>query len=203
MTNKIILELFKGTGSVGKVFKKKGWKVISVDNVEKFKPSILADILKWDYKNIPTPDFIWASPPCNTFSNLSFSTHQRDAKTMKPNTENARLGDAILRKTISIINYWRKRNPKLKFVMENPHGTMYRSPYMKSLKPYTTAQTLYGLYGDKRLKRTDFFNNFNLKLKEPIIPKDRSKFVGVVDLPLCDRYKIPPLLIKDIYNQLI
>ena len=199
---RILLELFKGTGSAGKVFKPRGWKVISVDNEEKFKPSIVADILKWDYKNIPTPDFIWASPPCNSFSNLSFSTHQRNPITMKPNTERAKLGDDILRRTITIINYWRKKNPKLKFVMENPHGTMYRSPYMKSLKPYTTSQTLYGLYGDIKLKRTDFFNNFDLKLKEPIMPKDRSKFKGVVDLPLCERYKIPSLLIKDIYRQI-
>jgi adenine-specific DNA methylase len=43
-----VLELFAGTGSVGKVAKRKGWNVISNDNVKKFKPDILEDILKWN-----------------------------------------------------------------------------------------------------------------------------------------------------------
>ena len=167
--SRVILELFKGTGSVGKVFKRNGWKVISIDNEAKFKPSILTDLMKWDYKSIPTPDFIWGSPPCNSFSAMAYPIKLRHPITMKPLSDFAVVGDALLKRTITIINYWRNKNPKLKFVVENPHGTMYRSPLMKALKPYTTAQTLYALYNYPALKRTDFFNNFNLKLKEPIV----------------------------------
>ena len=58
-----ILELFSGTGAVGKVAKLKGHTVISLDlkNSE-----INTDILNWDYKMYEPEyfDFIWASPPC-------------------------------------------------------------------------------------------------------------------------------------------
>ena len=45
-----LLELFKGTGSVGKVAKKMGMIVMSVDILDKYMPDIVADILEWDYK---------------------------------------------------------------------------------------------------------------------------------------------------------
>jgi len=63
----LLLELFKGTGSVGKIAKKMKMDIISLDFDEKFEPDILTDILKWNYKTIPIPDIIWASPPCNTY----------------------------------------------------------------------------------------------------------------------------------------
>ena len=43
------LELFKGTGSFGKVAKRMNLDVISLDNVEKYKPDILTDILDLDF----------------------------------------------------------------------------------------------------------------------------------------------------------
>lgn len=47
-----LLELFKGTGSVGKVAYKLGFDVISLDLDPIYKPHILTDILKWDYKEL-------------------------------------------------------------------------------------------------------------------------------------------------------
>lgn len=66
-----LLELFKGTGSVGHVFEHNGYKVTSLDFERKWKPDICTDILKWDYKKAFKPgDFevIWASPPCTEYS---------------------------------------------------------------------------------------------------------------------------------------
>ena len=205
-----LLELFKGTGSFGKAAKKLKWDVISLDNEDKFKPDILTDILDFDYKNIGfTPDIITASPPCGTFSSGLALTKRttydprkaprvRNSDTMKPLHERAVIGDKILKQTIKIINYWRKRNPKLKFIMENPRGSMYRSPYMKALKPYFEATTYYCLYGDGRTKRTDFFNNFELKLKEGSCRGTEL----VTKLPLCEKYKIPQPLITSMFKQL-
>ena len=115
----LVLELFKGTGSWGKVFKKAGYKVISHDIVEKFNPSILGNILNLDHTKLPVPDVIVASPPCNSFSNLAYAARSRDAETMRPLKPQAVLGDKILAKTIQIIKYFLAKNPKLKFVIEN------------------------------------------------------------------------------------
>ena len=41
-----VLELFSGTGSVGKVCKQKGWEVVSVDLDE--RADIIVDIMEWD-----------------------------------------------------------------------------------------------------------------------------------------------------------
>ena len=211
-----LLELYKGTGSFGKAAKKRGWKVVSLDNEEKYSPDIVADILKWDYKGLDfIPDVISASPPCATFSNMALtkrtkfvssqesgtpgmSARVRNVETMKPLNDYGRLGDSLLRRTITIINYFRDKNPKLKFVMENPRGSMWRSPLMARLRPYEEAITYYCLYGDKRTKRTSFFNNFNLKLREGSCRGS----VSLTTLPLCERYKIPQPLITSIFKQI-
>ena len=42
-----VLELFSGTGSIGRAFEKLGWNVTSVDINPRFNPTHVADILKW------------------------------------------------------------------------------------------------------------------------------------------------------------
>ena len=206
-----LLELYKGTGSFGKQAKKRGWTVMSLDNEEKYNPDILSDIMDFKYKELDfTPDIITASPVCSSFSNLALTTATkfkaapgyypkvRNTNTMAPLAPSAVLGDKLLKRTIEIINYFRNKNPKLKFVMENPRGSMWKSPLMVKLKPYETATTYYCLYGDDRQKRTDFFNNFNLQLREGYCgaAKNWSK------QKLCDRYKIPQSLLSSIFKQI-
>lgn len=200
----LILEIFAGTGSVGKVANKRGFNVISIDIDPKFKPDIVANILELQYKDLPTPNFIWASVPCNTFSWLicSGKTPSRDCKTHKALTDVGRTGDKILNKTLEIIRYFSNLNKNLKWVIENPRGMMREQPAMK---PFDLATTSYCMYGDKRNKPTDFFNNFNLELKpvcKPSAPHgSNANHVGVVDVSLHERYKIPPKLIDVIFNQ--
>ncbi len=45
-----VLELFSGTGSVGKCCKELGWDVVSVDIEKKFNPTDLCNIIDFDYK---------------------------------------------------------------------------------------------------------------------------------------------------------
>jgi hypothetical protein len=58
---------------------------------------------------------------------------------------------------LDIIAYCEKLNPYLVFCMENPRGMMRNDPRIK--KETNRDTTLYCLYGDKRVKPTDFFNN--------------------------------------------
>jgi hypothetical protein len=190
-----LLELFKGTGSVGKVAKKMGYDVVSLDFEEKYKPDILTDILKWNYKDFPTPDYIWASPPCNTFSPLAYPLKERNIDNAKPYSDRAKLGTKILHKTLEIIGYFLKKNPKLKFCIENPHGMMRKDPKMKDLPMETTK---YCLYGDEKYKPTDFWSNYKLDLKQG---KCKGT-ITVCDAPTIEqRYRMPPKLIKQILTQ--
>lgn len=184
-----------------------GMEDISLDFDEKFKPDILTDILEWDYKGWFekykfTPDFIWASPPCNTFSPLAYPFKERNPQTATPYSERAKLGTKILYKTLEIIDYFKKLNPKLLFVIENPKGMMRKD---KQIKKLNIATTTYCAYGDIKKKLTDFFNNVpdNLKLKEIKKCPNSKKIISVVDLKLEDRYSIPPRLVRDILKQLI
>ena len=195
------LELFSGTQSVGKVLKKKGMKVISLDIFDEYKPSIVADILEWEgYKDLPKIDFLWASPPCNTFSRKAVANKTRDWWTLKPLHPNAEIGTKILYRTLDIIEYLLRKNPKMLFVIENPHGMMWR---MAIINTFPRELTQYCSYGFKWRKPTDFFNNFpkGLDLRDPEEYKcDYKKLVNIKDQPLADRYKIPPKLIQDIYE---
>ena len=62
-----LLELFSGTGSVGKVADILGYSAISLDSKD---AKIMTDILEWDYIKIDPDeiDAIWASPPCIEYS---------------------------------------------------------------------------------------------------------------------------------------
>ena len=63
-----ILELFAGTGSVGKIARELGHTVISLD--KDMDADIKTNILDWNYQTYEPNTFnlIWASPPCTEYS---------------------------------------------------------------------------------------------------------------------------------------
>lgn len=198
-----LLELFKGTGSVGKVAKKLGYDVVSIDFDPIFTPTIETDILDWNYKKFYKethyiPDFIWASPPCNTFSSLSYPLKGRNIETAEPYSERAKIGTKILHRTLQIIQFFNKLNPNMKFCIENPHGMMRKDKLMKKLYMETT---LYCLYGDFKKKPTDFWSNFEMDLIPTIKGCKGKKLLSVQDMPLKQRYSIPSKLIRHILEK--
>lgn len=204
-----MFEFFKGTGSIGKVAKRLGFNVVSLDCESKYTPDIEANLLEWDYKkwaeeNDFVPDYIWASPPCNTFSPMVYRLHERDPHTAKPKSERAREGTAVLHKTLEIIKYFQKKNPKMLYTIENPRGMMRNDAEIKKLPNRET--TLYVLYGDFKRKATDFWSNFKMNLKPTTGKYDKSKVVNVQlskdhKTTLEQRYSIPSKLVKAILTR--
>jgi hypothetical protein len=140
-----LLELFAGTGSVGKAFKELGWDVVSLD----IEPGhdIQADILTWDYRTAYPPGFfdaVHASPPCGEYSR---------AKTT--GVRNLELADAILQRTLDILVYFNA----LVWTLENPLTAMTRHrPAMLGMDVYLRP-VCYCQYGLPYKKATAIWTN--------------------------------------------
>lgn len=153
-----VLELFAGSRSIGKVAEEFGYEVFSSD-INSFEGiDYVTDILEFDTKRIPwTPDIVWASPPCTTYSVAAISHHRPHNGEI---SEFAKISDLIVQKTISIIN---DLNPN-KWYIENPRGMLRKQSFMENL-PRTTVW--YCKYGDTRAKPTDIWSNNIYSLINP------------------------------------
>jgi hypothetical protein len=141
-----LLELFAGTGSVGRAYRQLGWDVMSLD----INPghSIQADILDWAYADFEPGyfDAIHASPPCT-----QYSIARTNAKTPR-DLDGA---DAIVRRTLEIIHYFQ---PSV-WTMENPYSGMMKSrPCMAPLQALLRVVT-YCRYGSPYRKSTAIWTN--------------------------------------------
>ena len=90
----LLLELFSGTGSIGKAFRTKGFDVVSVDIDPKAQSTICRDILEFSVEELDgrTVDIIWASPPCTCYSRARGGT----------TADELAASDALVRKTLRI-----------------------------------------------------------------------------------------------------
>lgn len=165
-----ILELFAGSGSISKAFKKLGFETYTVD-WDKSIPNIdlYADISKLTKDDIlklcnGKPDIIWASPDCTTYSVCAISKHRRRNKktgNLDPITQYAYQCDKTNKYVLDLI---KELDPKVWFI-ENPRGGLRTMDFMKSLPRYTVT---YCQYGDTRMKPTDIWTNFkNPRFKPP------------------------------------
>lgn len=203
------LELFSGTHSVGKVLTKLEHNVISLDLKN---ATINCNILDWDY-TIYKPghfDYIHASPPCDTFSNLRRSWIGRKLKAHGDtiitkeilDEDEQKIGLVILNKTLEIIKYF---NPKY-FTIENPQtGNMKK--YINDIF-YTDVD--YCKYGFSYKKRTRIWNNFNfegLKCNKDCNFINKNKHLTCIgekdSYTLNEKYRIPEQLILDWISCLI
>ena len=111
-----LLELFCGTKSIGKVFERRGWDVISVDLSQNFEPTICCNILDLTPQmilNYGTPSIIWASPPCTMYSR---------ARTTAKTPRDLEGSDKLVQKVLDIARYF-----DVPFFIENPHNGLLKS----------------------------------------------------------------------------
>jgi len=169
-----LLELFCGTSSWGKVAKKYGYEVISLD-IKQYKnqpkPTLLVDICEWKYKNYPKGyfDIIVASPPCIHYSlmkNIWIGRMKKDGLyTREKHQKDLEWSDNLVLTTFDIIDYF---SPQYYFI-ENPSSSRLRKrAFMELLPYYIVDYCKYSNWGYK--KRTIFWTN--LKDFSPLLCKN-------------------------------
>lgn len=126
----MLLELFAGTGSVGKMARVLGFQVISVDINRTWKPDICADIRTLNPEDIfafsktKCIDVIWASPDCSQYSHIRNCMPHIVPKIKKSNK--------LVLATLKLI---KKLKPRYWF-LENPAtGRLKEQVFMKKI-PY-------------------------------------------------------------------
>ena len=135
-----LLELFSGTGSIGRAFEAQGWEVISLDILP--PATIITNILDWDFREYPPGhfDFIWASPPCTEYS---------IARTRATRPRDFELADSLVAKALDIIEYF---EPFL-WLLENPTtGYLKHRPIIAGIPVQDVTYCRYG-YSYRKLTR--------------------------------------------------
>lgn len=151
----IIYDFFAGTGSATQAFEDAGHTVIKVELDPYFQAherdilDLTAEYLIGKYGR---PDFIWASPPCTTFSVASIRHYwtYENGKAV-PKNEKTLAGLEMVRHTIKLIE---ALQPRLGWLMENPRGMLRKQDVVKGLMRHTVT---YCQYGAPNQKPTDLW----------------------------------------------
>jgi hypothetical protein len=192
-----LLELFSGTGSMGRAFRAKGWQVTSVDIDEKSLPTVCCDIMELEAEDVidfGNVDLIWASPPC---------THYSCARTNARTPRDLEGSDALVRKVLDLADQL-----CCYYLLENPHsGLLKTRPVVQGL--HSTVLD-YCRYGTAYRKRTAIWTNSDYEPLRPLCNKDCANSDGKRHTrraqragpgwhhSLAELYAIPPELCEEI-----
>lgn len=105
-------------------------------------------------KEFGSPDVIWASPDCTSYSVAAISAHRRlnAVGSLEPISEYAKFCDKTNCHVLELI---KALNPKV-FFIENPRGGLRKMNFMRDIPRFTVT---YCQYGDTRQKPTDIWTN--------------------------------------------
>ena len=152
----LIFDFFAGTGSATRAFEDNGDTVIRFEINRNLDADDRSDLLMISGKELVEkygrPDFIWASPPCTSFSVASVANHwKREGEGYVPLSESASYGRLLAMRTVELVY---EIDPVLGFAIENPRGLLRKMPFMSTLERFTIH---YCQYGDMRQKPTDIW----------------------------------------------
>ena len=156
-----ILELFSGSGSLGKAARERGHDVVSLDIAPcgDYTPDFLADILEFDYTiwHRGYFDLIWCSIPCEKFSVASarvFSADERQAR--------AEEGSIIAHRTREIIDHLQSGSTKV--AIENPASSaLWKQGIFDDYDRKTVSYCMYSDWGYR--KNTCIASNIDFEAK--------------------------------------
>ena len=153
MSEHDVLDLFCGLGGFSQAFEDSDrWHVTTVDIEERFDPDIQADVLDLRPGDLPGPDVVLASPPCEYFSAARNITEGGDPAWdgQTPVSNGAQDAVALVYHTLGLIHalaptYW---------FLENP-GT----GRLSSIIDQPTGRVTYCQYGQRHQKPTDLWGD--------------------------------------------
>lgn len=152
----LVFDFFAGTGSSTRAFEDAGHTVISFELNPKQKATENVNILDLTAEGLIAkygrPDFIWASPPCTTFSVAScYKYWEQTPNGAVPKHPAVYEALNVVRHTLQLIA---DLNPTKGWIMENPRGMLRKQDVVKDVPRHTIT---YCQYGDFRMKPTDLW----------------------------------------------
>ena len=154
---KSMAELCAGSATVASAFKAAGCTTWTTDLFQnEGKIDKVCDIMELTPEDIPDADFIWFSPPCNTFSVANLRSGHWDKATAM--TKEAEQALALVEHGLALI---KAKNPAY-FVIENPRGLLRLQPVMKQFPRETVT---YCQYGSPMQNPPDLWGRFPVQWK--------------------------------------
>ena len=165
-----LLELFSGTGSIGKVAVNYGFDVVSLD--KDMDATIKTDIMNWNYKEYPPKyfDVIWSSPPCTEYS-IAKTTGIRKIE----------LANNIVKRVLEIISYY----DPIYYFIENPQTGLLKKQEFMFDRPFNDLD--YCKYGTLYRKRTRIWNNLINWKPKPLCKKDCGNVINNKHIQIAQR----------------
>ena len=151
------LELFAGTGSIGRAFERQGWEVVSLDISPKYNPTHVADILSWDFRVYERGffDFVFGSPVCTQYSIARTTGPARDLHA----------ADGLVKRMLEVMNRFRCH-----WAFENPQSGLLKTRTVVAGLPF--YDTSYCKYGYPYRKHTRIWTSLALQLRSPCSLRD-------------------------------